>query len=155
MKRHTIFGYNMLMKNESVSEIVCDSVKSHHENEDGSGYPCGLKSREIPLFAKIIHVADVYDAMISARSYKDRLNPADVLEYLMGNTNIFDISVINSLINCVALYPTGSEVLLSTGETAVVIKNEPGYPQRPEIKLNKKYIKLMETLDITITALLT
>lgn len=156
MKKHTVFGYNMLMKNESVSEIVCDSVKSHHENEDGSGYPCGLKSREIPLFAKIIHVADVYDAMISARSYKDKLNPADVLEYLMGNTRIFDINVINSLTNCVALYPTGSEVLLSTNETATVIKNEFGYPQRPEIRLkNGKYIKLMNTLNITITALLT
>lgn len=155
MQQHVNFGYNMLRNNDNISKKVAEGVKYHHENEDGSGYPCGLKSDKIPLFAKIIHVADVYDAMISKRSYKKRINPADVLEYLMGNARTLDINVVNSLTHCVALYPAGSTVMLSTGETATVIKNENGYPQRPEIKLEDgTYIKLMTTLNITITDLL-
>ena len=156
MKQHPVFGYNMLCKNENISETVRLGVKYHHENENGSGYPSGLKSNQIPLIAKIIHVADVYDAMVSKRSYKNKINPADVMEYMMGNTGMFDLTVVRSLIHCATLYPIGSEVQLSNGDIAVVVKNIKNYPQRPDVRLgNGRYINLMTALNITITALLT
>lgn len=156
IKTHPTFGYNILKHNETISENVRNGVLYHHENENGTGYPKGLKSNEIPLIAKIIHVADVYDAMIAKRSYKERINPADVLEYMMGNTSIFDFHIIKELTHCVALYPVGSEVALSDGSKGVVIGNTKNYPQRPEIRLESgKTINLMNKLNITVTSLLT
>lgn len=156
IKMHAVFGYNILSHNETISENVRNGVKYHHENEDGTGYPKGLKGNEIPLIAKIIHVADVYDAMISKRSYKEKINPADVLEYMMGNTSIFNYEVIKALTHCVALYPVGSEVLLSDGSKGIVIKNAKNFPQRPEIRLeNGMKINLMTELNVTVTSLLT
>lgn len=156
IKQHPVFGYNMLNHNENISENVRLGVKHHHENEDGSGYPSCLKGSQIPLIAKIIHVADVYDAMVSKRSYKSRINPADVMEYMMGNAGMFDLTVVKSLMHCAVLYPIGSEIQLSNGDTAFVVKNIRNYPQRPDIRLaNGKYVSLMHTLNITVTALLT
>lgn len=156
MKRHAGYGYNILKKNDLISEEIRLGILHHHENEDGSGYPFGLKGDKIPLFAKIIHVADVYDAMISKRSYKNTINPADVLEYMMGNITVFDISVIIALINCVTLYPIGTEVLLSDGNAGFIYKNIKGYPQRPLVKnKNGQIISLMQNLNITVRAIIT
>lgn len=156
MKLHPVYGCNILRSNGTISERVCKGVLHHHENEDGSGYPKRLKSDEIPLFAKIIHVADVYDAMISKRSYKERINPADVLEYIMGNTAKFDFKAVEALTHCVSLYPVGSEVLLSDGTKATVRNNIKEYPQRPDVKLEDgTVLRLIDKLDMTITSLLT
>lgn len=156
MKRHAGYGYNILKKNELISEEIRLGILHHHENEDGSGYPFGLKSDKIPLFAKIIHVADVYDAMISKRSYKNTINPGDVLEYIMGNIAVFDISVVIALIHCVTLYPIGTKVMLSDGSTGVVHHSVKGYPQRPQIKKkNGQIVDLMQNLNITITSIVT
>ena len=154
MKQHTNFGYDMLKNNINVSDNVRNGIRFHHENEDGSGYPLGLTTERIPLIAKIIHVADVYDAMISKRSYKEKINPADVLEYMMGNTHMFNISVVMSLMHCAVLYPIGTEVTLSDNTTGIITKNTRNYPQRPMIKLkNGQIIDLMVKLDVTIIKL--
>lgn len=155
IRMHTVYGYNMLRNNSTISKDVCESIKYHHENEDGTGYPEGLKSDKIPEFAKIIHVADVYDAMISKRSYKNKINPADVLEYIMGNADIFNIKMITALTHCVALYPVGSRVELSDGKTGTVVKNTRNYPQRPEIRLDDgSLLNMMKTLNVTVTSLI-
>ncbi|MDF2614568.1 MAG: rpfG3 [Clostridia bacterium] len=76
MKKHTTLGGKTLQKaideagNESFLYIARDMALSHHEKWDGSGYPRGLKQEEIPLCGRIMAVADVYDALISRRSYK-------------------------------------------------------------------------------------
>lgn len=156
MKTHPVYGYNMLLHNENVTENVRKGILHHHENEDGSGYPHHLKHDEIPLFAKIIHVADVYDAMVAKRSYKERINPADVLEYIMGNTAMFDYTVVKALTHCVSLYPVGSEIMLSDGTKATVRNNVKNFPQRPEVTLeNGAVLRLIDRLDITVTSLLT
>ena len=73
INKHPQIGYDMLYGNPGISAATRAGVLLHHENEDGSGYPKGLSGNEIPLIAKIIHVADVYDALCSKRAYKARL----------------------------------------------------------------------------------
>ena len=73
MKTHTTVGEAMLEKLVEKSKIILDSVLSHHEKIDGSGYPQGLKGEEIPYYAQIIAVADVFDALTTKRSYKEAL----------------------------------------------------------------------------------
>ena len=152
VKQHPETGYSLLSDNNFVSEKVRLGILYHHENDNGTGYPMGIKSRDIPLFSKIIHVADVYDAMISKRSYKNPINPADVLEYIMGNAADFDIRAVYALVNIVTLYPAGAVVRLSDGQQATVMKNNKGYPQRPVVRTdNGRTIDMMSVLNITIT----
>jgi len=69
IKRHPESGYQILKSVDAYSSIAED-ILSHHERYDGLGYPKGLKGKEIPLVARIIAIADAYDAMVSDRSYR-------------------------------------------------------------------------------------
>lgn len=72
MKTHTTIGHAMLAGSDSVPmQLAADIARSHHERFDGSGYPDGLVGEQIPLAARILAVADVYDALTSKRPYKE------------------------------------------------------------------------------------
>jgi HD-GYP domain-containing protein (c-di-GMP phosphodiesterase class II) len=73
IERHPEIGYRILSTVNDMSEMA-DYVLAHHEKWDGSGYPRGLKGEEIPLQSRIIAIADAYDAMTSARSYRSALS---------------------------------------------------------------------------------
>ncbi len=81
IKRHPILGYGIL-KDISVKGKFADGAKCHHERIDGRGYPDGLNGEEIPPLARIIAVADAYDAMTSKRSYRDVLPQTVVREQI-------------------------------------------------------------------------
>ena len=88
MKRHTEIGYELMSSMGSEIEGVLDGVRSHHERYDGTGYPDGLKGEEIPLVARILCLADSYDAMTSNRVYRKRLTNEEVryeLECCLGS----------------------------------------------------------------------
>lgn len=152
VRMHPKHGYDILEKTGIADPVVMEAVLSHHENEDGTGYPNGLRSGEIHPFAKIIHVADVYDALVSRRSYKKSMNPADALENLMASIGtMFDRECVEALRDTVALYPIGSEVVLSNGYHAYVQENRKGYPTRPLLRTATGLrIDLMEQLNVTI-----
>lgn len=157
IKKHPRYGYDMLKDNYDVSSVTRISILSHHENEDGSGYPRSLTSEHIHLFAKIIHIADVYDALTTKRVYKDAMNPADALEYLMGNAGrLFDKELVTTFMDYIAPYPLGVQVELSTGQKGLVVKNNRAMLSRPIVRLDSgTLIDLMEQLDVTIVKLLT
>lgn len=85
IKSHTSIGADIL---KNISEIpnIETGARWHHERYDGSGYPDGLRGEEIPVFARLIGVADAYDAMTSRRSYRDVLPQAIVREELVKGT---------------------------------------------------------------------
>ena len=153
---HPQRGYDMIYDNYSINTNSRMCILCHHENWDGSGYPNGLKKEDIPYLARIIHVADVYDAMCQKRAYKDSYDPVEVIEYLYANCgSMFDQDVVNGFLRSVVVYPVGSEVELSTGERAVVIKNRASYVTRPVvcIRETKKILDLAKdsrTYSITI-----
>lgn len=84
IKRHPVVGYDILKNITEIPDISM-GAKWHHEKYDGSGYPDGLKGEEIPLIARIIAVADAYDAMTSTRSYRDVLPQKVVREEIEKN----------------------------------------------------------------------
>jgi putative two-component system response regulator len=92
MKGHARLGFELLK--ESGSEILragAEVAISHHEKFDGSGYPYGLKGRDIPLFGRIAAVADVFDALTSKRPYKKAWSLEEACRYLEnGRGNHFD-----------------------------------------------------------------
>ena len=131
MKMHPVYGYRMIEHIDGISTEIKKAVIEHHENIDGTGYPLGISGDKICKMAKILTVADVYDALVTDRPYKDAKSPADALEIMMGMYNKFDIDILKAFINCVVLYPIGTTIKLSNNEICVVIKNNAGYPLRP------------------------
>jgi putative nucleotidyltransferase with HDIG domain len=75
IKSHPTVG-SRILRNVRFLDAHLPIVELHHERPDGRGYPCGLKGDEIPLLARIVHVADAYDAMTSARAYRPALPAA-------------------------------------------------------------------------------
>src|SRR5207302_9551130 len=102
LERHPQIGYRML---ESLGvDPVADWVLHHHERWDGTGYPDGLPGDSIPLGARIIFVADAYDAMISERVYRRRVSPEQAISELdrcAGSQ--FDPDVVTALAEELAL----------------------------------------------------
>ncbi|MCL1976406.1 MAG: HD-GYP domain-containing protein [Firmicutes bacterium] len=124
-KSHAPAGYRCLNKYAANNPELLSAVLFHHERYDGNGYPYGLKGDRIPLFSRIIAVADVYDALTSHRPYRLPESPGEALEYIMGNAEMaFDYDIICALMNKLELYPVGSVVCLSSGQKAVVIDNK-------------------------------
>ena len=110
---------------------------SHHEKWDGTGYPNKLSKTNIPLFGRIITVADVYDALTSTRPYRKPSEPTEAIEYIMGGVGTyFDEDIVNLFLRRIAPYPAGIKILLSNGKPAQVIKNNPDQPLRPVISLS-------------------
>jgi len=81
VKAHTVKGASILRPIEAVADLI-PGVELHHESLDGQGYPYGLRGDEIPMMARIIAVADSFDAMTTARPYQAAMDPEYVLEVL-------------------------------------------------------------------------
>lgn len=151
INKHPQIGYDMLYGNPGISAATRAGVLLHHENEDGSGYPKGLSGNEIPLIAKIIHVADVYDALCSKRAYKDDYQASESIEFLMSHCGtMFDLHVVETFLKYLVLYPVGCDVELSDGRIARVIKNRAESVQRPIVMTNHETIDMLKVLNITI-----
>lgn len=82
MRNHPAVGARMLAEMHQLSNEADIIIRQHHERQDGSGYPKGLKGRQIHIYARICSIADVYDALTSERSYKRKLRPFEALELM-------------------------------------------------------------------------
>lgn len=124
MKKHSEFGYEKIKDDITISSKTKMGVFMHHENVDGTGYPMGLRGDQIYMFAKIIHIADVYDAITSERVYKKAQSPNEAIEFLMKNSgNMFQPEYVKAFITYIPVYPKGRNVILSDGDIAVIVEN--------------------------------
>lgn len=135
VKRHPHFGRETLASSGKFSEAILSGIMDHHERCDGSGYPAGKNDKAISEFGKIIGIADVYDACISPRKYRPRIIPHQALKNLLGQSSLFDVTILKSFLSVMAIYPIGSIVRLNSGEIAKVVGINPGQPFRPDIRI--------------------
>ena len=97
MKRHTLYGYEIL-RLAGADEVAQNIALCHHEKFDGSGYPYGLSGEMIPLEARIVAIADVFDALTSKRVYKEAFSIEKSEEYIRSNSGLhFDPTVVDIL----------------------------------------------------------
>lgn len=135
IKKHSEFGYEKIKNNISISSKTKMGVYMHHENYNGTGYPMGLSGDQIYLFAKIIHIADVYDAITSERVYKKAQSPGEAVEFLMKNAGtMFQPEFVKAFITYIPVYPKGRNVVLSDGSTAVVVENRQHHTLYPVVR---------------------
>lgn len=158
MKSHAILSYELIKERLDISAQVKQAVLYHHENVDGSGYPNGVGEEEMNLHAKILHVADVYDALVSKRPYKKPYSPYEASEYLMGGCGImFDQKVVTAFLRFVPLYPKGTQVRLSDGREAIIYDNTGYHNLRPMLRLLDGTLLDMEApenLNLTMSAIM-
>lgn len=136
VKRHTEYGYQILRNSKDISPTACMIALSHHERLDGSGYPQHLKNNDIQLPARIVAIADVYDALTTNRIYRRKMMPHDVLDYILSlGGKHFDKNVLDTFVRHIAYYPVGTAVILNSGEKALVSRYNPYYPNRPVVRV--------------------
>ena len=151
VKAHPSLGVERLRKCYNISREVLEGIQCHHEKFDGTGYPYKYKGARLPLFARILSVADVYDALTSQRSYRGAWMPCDAIEYIMAQSDLqFDNEIVQCFLRIVCAYPTGTIVRLSNGCLAVVVKNHPENVLRPRVRLAEDCAlgKKLDELDL-------
>lgn len=117
-----------------VSDAVKESIEMHHERINGKGYPRGLAWEEINPYAKIIGLADTYEALVNHRPYRRAMNAHDAVKHILTSLkDYFDPDVLRVFLNKMSIYPIGSIVKLDTHELAKVIGVKPGSPLRPVV----------------------
>lgn len=160
IKTHPAKGYEVLKGCRELTSTIKAGVLQHHERYDGTGYPMGLKAKEISKYGRILAIADTYDAMISERAYHKAYSPSEAIEYLMGNGNVlFDTNIVRKFLQCVAVYPLGSCVELSNQKTAIVVKNYSDSTLRPLVRLIEEPLMIdlkndMNYLNVCITRII-
>ena len=133
MKKHSEYSYMMIKDNPDISTDIALGVLQHHEKMNGTGYPNGVMGGLIHPYAKILTVADIFDALVTDRPYKKAMKLRDAVEILMTMTAELDENALHSLLHSIILYPEDSVVTLSNGETAKVVRNNPELIQRPTV----------------------
>ncbi|MCL2107935.1 MAG: HD-GYP domain-containing protein [Oscillospiraceae bacterium] len=152
IKTHAAVGVEKLKLKKSLPFTVTSAIMNHHERYDGTGYPYGKKSAQIPFEAQIIAIADVYDAMTSKRAYAEAVPPPEAYEYISGNSGgEFNPKLVEIFMKKVAPFPLGVQVQLSNGQHGIVCKNYENNLLRPLVKLlpedgadDERYIDLRD-----------
>lgn len=154
MKQHPSLSYKKLVKQTNLSQVVLQGIQTHHEKYDGSGYPFGLIGENIPLYGRILAIADVYDALSATRPYRKAWSPRRIFDFLTSCSDThFDPDLLTTFLHCVSAYPIGTIIYLSDGSTAVVKDNTPGFSLRPIIRFISPDSKAGMDIDLSCEAL--
>lgn len=153
VKNHSRYGFDLLRNLHSVSLLVAHCAFQHHERSDGSGYPRGLSDFEIHPFAKIIAIADVFDALTSTRSYRKKMLPSDALKIIEeGRGTQFDERVFDAFKRSIVHYANGTVVQLNDGNRAIVSKQNIIDASRPWLRIfEEEENLLLATYEICLT----
>jgi HD-GYP domain-containing protein (c-di-GMP phosphodiesterase class II) len=136
IKKHTEIGKNILFGFQAEYPLLSRVAHEYHEREDGSGYPEKLKGNKICECAKIIGLADAFDAMIHNRPYRKALAQYFSVKELIGSKNsMFCPKIIKAFLDEMGIFPIGSYVRLNNMGIGQVIATSKAYPLRPTIKL--------------------
>lgn len=146
IKRHSEYGYNIVKDMEGVPGEVATAILTHHEKEDGSGYPMGLTGDKLNIYSKIITISDIFDAMTAKRPYRNNDTPFKVFELMQhGSFGVLDPVILNVFLENITNYYVGSKVRLNTGEVGeVVFMNKLDF-SRPVVLVNNRYVDTLKS----------
>lgn len=150
MKTHTLIGFNLL-KELDLNQHILNATLMHHERCDGSGYPSRLRGDKIDRFAKYIAIIDSYEAMTSARMYRQSMHPFQVIErFEKAGFIIYEESILRPILSHIAGTQMGYNVRLSDGRIAEVIVINQKHLSRPLLRAGNSIIDLSSDLSLQI-----
>lgn len=151
IKSHPVLGYNYISRIPFLDKSVSNGILLHHEREDGSGYPFGLKSDKIPQFAKIIAIADVFDAINSKRAYREKKGPFEALQIIQKDElGKLDFEYCKVFINHVVNFYMGESVILNDGRVCKIIQVDPNDLQTPLLLDGSEFVDLKNRKDLYV-----
>lgn len=152
LKTHTMLGFDLL-KEQNLNEHVIKATLMHHERCDGSGYPSRLRSDQIDIFAKYIAVIDAYEAMTSARTYRQSLNPFQVISsFEWDGYAKYDEAILRPILLHIASAQLGFHVRLTNDMEAEIIQINQEQLARPLLKAGDRTIDLAKEPELNIAA---
>lgn len=155
IKAHPIEGYKIL-QHQNINEHIKNSALMHHEKCDGTGYPLKLSGDKIDYYAKLVAIADVYDAMTSARVYRGALCPFKVIEiFEEEGLHKYDVVLIMTFLENVINTYIDSRVQLSDGRIGVVKWIDKNNLSKPMIQLpDQSFVELAKNRHLRIERIL-
>jgi len=155
VKTHASAGYNILRTETKVDSRIALMALQHHERPDGRGYPWGIKGDEINPLARIVAVADVYDALTTDRVYRPAVAvyEATRIIYSCSGTQ-FDPNVVAAFRKITVPFYIGSAVRLNNGVSGAVLRINTSEPSRPIIWTRDGTVNLVQQPDIDIVAVI-
>lgn len=155
VRQHPSFGYEILLPFEQLDPRIKNAALMHHERCDGLGYPNGMKFYDIDDFSQIVAIADVYDAMTAARSYRDPLCPFQVIaDFELEGLQKYNPKFILTFLERIAYTYQNHRVMLSDGRSAHIIMLNRQFLSRPVVGVATGTIDLSKTPDLHNQALL-
>ena len=152
MQDHTLEGFSLLCEIPDLPGSVGFAALSHHERYDGNGYPLGLHGNEVHLFARIVAVADIYDAMTSNRIYRKKVTPFIVAKQIADDRfGVLDPEISQMFLQNIRSLYVGNRVVLSNGLIGDVIFIDPHHLDRPVIYHEQGFIDLQKVKEVSIT----
>lgn len=154
VKQHAQLGYDILNKAHFPKDIQ-EAALFHHERCDGSGYPFARTSEVIPPLAKIIAVADVYDAMTARRSYRKEICSFDVIaEFENTGYQKFDVTVLLPFLTSIAQSHVNNQVRLSNSLVGTIVMINQHKLSKPVVNLDGTFLDLSKEKELSILELL-
>lgn len=146
-KKHPIYSYTAIKKEQWISEEAKNIILNHHEHIDGSGYSMGTDL--ISKSCQILGVCDEFDEMICGIG-KARVRVHEAINCIRNYSGIwFDDEIVQTFLQLIAVYPVGSKVKTNEGEMAIVMRQNPRFPERPILRvINDKYGQPIHTEKI-------
>jgi HD-GYP domain-containing protein (c-di-GMP phosphodiesterase class II) len=121
-RSHVEHSFEILRGTPGLPERLPALAMLHHERQDGSGYPRGLKGEQIGLYGSIAAITDTFDALTAPRPYAEALSPSSALSYLYKERGAgYHAELVEQFIQCVGAFPVGAVVELNSGEVGIVI----------------------------------
>ncbi len=154
IQKHPVAGYQLLLS-QDVDNHVRFAALMHHERYDGTGYPMHLVGNQIDKYARIVSIADVYDAMTAARVYRGPLCPFRVIEIFESEGyQRYDVTYLLTFLENVVNTYIQNRCLLSDGRQGDIIYINKDKLSRPIVQCGKEYVNLAEHPDLSIVELL-
>ncbi|MFC0329039.1 HD domain-containing phosphohydrolase [Paenibacillus sepulcri] len=151
MKKHTLYGYELIRQTPGLAQRHALVALEHHEREDGSGYPHGIKGEQMDPFSKIVAVADVFHAMISKRVYKKQVPFYQVLLEMSQNAyGLLDPETTLCFLARIMDMLIGSEVCLSNGQRGNIIMIHANDPLSPLVEVKGQYLDLSKDKSVHV-----
>lgn len=136
IRTHPVMGYQIISKDMKYPEEIALVALQHHEHWDGRGYPRSLKGEDITLFARVVTVADAYEAMVSERPYRNSMIGYSAMKNVLSdNGRHFDPQVLKAFLESMGVFPIGSIVQLNNSSIGRVGENHAEAPLRPKVEL--------------------
>ena len=156
VKTHVLFGNNILKGIDNLDPRIAEVAMRHHERCDGTGYPGGYKREQIEPFARIVAIADTYDAMTSDRAYRAAICPFDVIEMFESEGIVkYDVEFLLPFLEKAVQAYMNTNVRLSTNQIGKVIMINKNEFSKPVVQVGDEFYDLSkETNDIVIDKVL-